>query len=48
MENESKTKKKGFLARLIEKLDKKMQEAAKSKTCCSGDDSSKENSCCSK
>jgi len=27
-------KKKGFFSRLIEKLDKKLEEAAKSKPCC--------------
>ena len=35
MKDTRKTKGKGFLARLVEKLDKKMQERAQSKPCCS-------------
>ena len=38
-------KKKGFLAKLIEKLDKKMEEKAKVKPCCNNKDKGK--SCCS-
>jgi hypothetical protein len=45
---EEKSRKKGFLARLMEKLDKKMEERAKSKPCCGGDSDSKGSSCCSK
>ena len=48
MDNKEKGKKKGFFARLIEKLDKKMQECANSKPCCSVNDNSKKDSCCSK
>ena len=45
---EEKAKKKNFLARLMEKLDKKMEEHAKSKPCCSSDSDSKSSSCCNK
>lgn len=38
-------KKKKFFARLIEKLDKKMEEKAKEKPCCSKE---KGKSCCSR
>ena len=48
MDNKDKGKKKGFFARLIEKLDKKMQECAESKSCCGASSESKEDSCCSK
>ena len=41
-------KKKGFIARLIEKLDKKMEEKAKSAPCCSPKDKHEGGSCCSK
>lgn len=37
---------KGFFARMIDKLDKKMQEKARIKSCC-GDDKSDKKSCCS-
>jgi hypothetical protein len=37
-------KKKGFWARLIEKLDKSMEDKAKKAPCCSG--SKKGSSCC--
>ena len=47
MKDANQTKKKGFLARLIEKLDKKMQDSAKSKPCCSRKSDSKGGSCCS-
>jgi len=40
-------KKKGFLARLIEKLDKKMEEKAKTKPCCEDKNKDKEKPCCS-
>jgi hypothetical protein len=48
MGSEDKPKKKWFLARLVERLDKKMQECAKSKSCCSANNDSKDKSCCSK
>ncbi len=38
-------KKKGFIARLIEKLDKKMEEKSKSAGCCSTS-KDKGSSCC--
>ena len=50
MENkpEEKKSKKGFSARLIDKLDKKMEEKAKSGSCCcKGDDNGEKKSCCS-
>ncbi len=39
------TKKKSFFGKLMEKLDKKMEEKAKTKPCCDSKD--KEKSCCS-
>jgi len=39
--------KKGFIARLIDKLDKKMKEKAKAAPCCSPKDKSKDGPCCS-
>lgn len=39
--------KKGFFARIIDRLDKKMQEKAKSSSCCSGQGNKGKNSCCS-
>ena len=47
MNDIEKKEKKGFLARLIEKLDKKMEEKAKSQSCCTGKDKSKDETCCS-
>ncbi|MCC6758051.1 MAG: hypothetical protein IT395_00290 [Candidatus Omnitrophica bacterium] len=38
-------KSKGFFARLIERLDKKMEEKAKNNSCCSSD-KSKGGKCC--
>lgn len=40
-----KKEKKGFFSRMIDKLDKKMEEKARESKCCSG--SSKGKSCCS-
>ncbi len=40
-------KKKGFFARLMEKLDKKMEEKAKAKPCCDSREKDKGKSCCS-
>ncbi|MFH1768941.1 MAG: hypothetical protein ABH858_07255 [Candidatus Omnitrophota bacterium] len=48
MKETEKSKKKGFFARLLDKLDKKMAEKAKSKPCCRGNDDSKEKRCCGK
>lgn len=40
--------KKGFFKRIMEKIDKKMEEKAKSKACCcSGPKDKDNNSCCS-
>jgi len=39
--------KKGFFARMIDKLDKKMQEKSKSKSCCCNNGKSDKKSCCS-
>ena len=40
-------KKKGFLGRLMEKLDKKMEEKSRKTSCCSGGlDKNKGSSCC--
>lgn len=43
--NEEKQKNKGFFARMIEKLDKKLESKAKESTCCCRKD--KDPSCCS-
>lgn len=47
MTNSDKIKKKGFIGKLIEKLDKKMEEKSKAKPCCDTKDESKGKSCCS-
>jgi len=50
MENKSEEIKsnKGFFAKLFDKLDKKMEEKAKSGSCCGkGDDRKEKKSCCS-
>ena len=45
---EEKKSKKGFFARMFDKLDKLMQEKAKSAPCgCKGNDSEGKKSCCS-
>ncbi len=43
---ENKTKK-GFFARMIDKLDKKMQEKAESRPCCCAKDKPGNEKCCS-
>ncbi|NQT28100.1 MAG: hypothetical protein HQ570_00705 [Candidatus Omnitrophica bacterium] len=40
-------KKKSFFGRLIEKLDKKIEEKAKTKPCCDSKNKNKGKSCCS-
>ena len=40
-------RRKGFFARMIDKMDKKMQEKAKAKSCCGGEDNPGKKSCCS-
>ncbi len=40
-------KKKGFMSKLIEKLDKKMEAKAKAKPCCDNKEKKKGKSCCS-
>lgn len=45
--SEEKKTKKGLFSRIIEKLDKKMEEKAKESNCCGGSDKSKGKSCCS-
>lgn len=47
MTNSDKIQKKGFIGKLIEKLDKKMEGKAKAKPCCDSKDKSKGKSCCS-
>ena len=44
---EEKKTKKGFFARMFEKLDKKMEEKAKSQPCCSKPSNKGGSSCCS-
>ncbi len=39
--------KKGFFPRMFDKLDKKMEEKAKSQPCCNQQNNSGKNSCCS-
>jgi len=39
-------KKKGFFARLMEKLDKKMEQKAKDTPCCGRSDDNQGSSCC--
>ena len=38
--------KKGFFTRLFEKIDKKMEEKAKSGCCCNSNDKGDKKSCC--
>lgn len=45
--NAKETKKKSFFARMFEKLDKKMEEKAKSGSCCCKPSDKKDGSCCS-
>ena len=40
-------KKKSFLGKLIEKIDKKMEEKAKTKPCCESKNKDKDKPCCS-
>jgi len=40
-------KKKSFFGKLIEKLDKKMEEKSKAKSCCDSKDRGKGKACCS-
>jgi hypothetical protein len=42
------TKKKGFISRLIERLDKKMEEKANAKPCCGSKDKKGDRPCCSR
>lgn len=47
MSDKQQEKKKGFLARFIERMDKKLEEKAKSKpSCCSGGETKEGKSCC--
>lgn len=39
-------KKKGFWGKLIDKLDKKMEEKAQKTSCCGGSDGKKGSPCC--
>ena len=46
-DNKSTGKKKGFIGRIVEKLDKKIEQKAKSSCCCSGGKGKdKGSSCC--
>ena len=40
-------KKKSFFGKLLEKLDRKMEEKAKAKPCCDSKDKNKDKPCCS-
>lgn len=44
---EEKKAKRGFFARIFDKLDKKLEEKAKSSSCCNKQDNSGQKSCCS-
>ena len=46
MSEQKDPKKKGFLARLIEKLDKSLEAKAKKAPCCCKGDEKKGSSCC--
>ena len=48
MVNVESAKKKGFFGRLIEKLDKKMEEKAKTRSCCGNKSKDKDKPCCSR
>ncbi len=43
---EEKKTKKGFFSRMFDKLDKKMEEKAKSTPCCNGKNNSGKDPCC--
>jgi hypothetical protein len=43
---EDKKNKKGFFARLIEKLDGKLEKASEKKGCCCNSNEDKDSSCC--
>jgi len=45
--NKNETKKKSFFAKVFEKLDRKMQDKAKSQNSCCGPSNKGNNSCCS-
>lgn len=47
MNNPDKNKKRNFFGRLMERLDKKMEEKAKTKSCCDKKEKNKGKSCCS-
>ena len=42
----TKNKKNGFFGRILEKIDKIMEEKSKKISCCSGSDKNKDSSCC--
>lgn len=44
--SEIKKKKKGFFGKLVDKLDKKMEEKSKNTSCCGGSEKEKGSSCC--
>jgi len=46
MEKKANKKKKSFISRLIDKLDKKMEEKAKKTPCCDSSAKKKGSSCC--
>ena len=47
MKDTNQADKKGFFGRLMERLDKKMEEKAKATPCCGSKDKDKGKSCCS-
>ena len=46
MDGMNNLRKKGFFCRLMDKLDKKMEEKAKTKPCCKSTGEDKDKSCC--
>lgn len=45
-ENKKNAQKKGFWGKLLEKVDKKLEEKSKKTSCCSPKDKGKGSSCC--
>ncbi len=45
-EKNKKDEKKGFLGKIIDKLDKKMEEKSKEQSCCNPSDKKNGKSCC--
>jgi len=46
MDKNAKEEKKGFISRILEKLDKKLAEKSKKSSCCDSGNEKKGSSCC--